>query len=460
MFLVSGIPRASTTLVAKFASLTPQAFCYAGETHLVSFLHNYFQHFPCNPNRLEDVIKILTTQLNTTMLEAPRYGVSQGAHPGNLIFSEQHVSELVLTVREALASGLYGAQLYAAGLSALESTLRDVSQRKLVGEKTPDSIFAINTYAESVAIKNLAVVREPLGVVRSMAARVAGGDPFSNVFGGGIESNIGIYLDYANAVTSAVEKGHSRLVRFEDLATDPRSALIAMYKEFDTVPDEDVLTFSEQGGNQEIADRAPMYYQRLKIKTDFAALSPVDIWKVVNLTQQVRDNMGYSNQALIEFGFDIPDKWPGPADIPEALIPMSGFNEPDIAISRLWKSRTIRCWMRGSARFVIYLPSRKSRTLQLNFNSHFPAEVLADGEATLTAFIGEKTKDQGAVRSGSAAVTLNLVLDEEDLRPIGDSGAYTMVTLSSSHVYCPMVHLDASWDQRLVSFHAVDWNLD
>ena len=175
--------------------------------------------------------------------------------------------------------------------------------------------------------KSIVVMREPIGVLRSMKARVEGGDVYASAFKGDLEANIGMYLEYAQAARQVLKSaaGKSLLVRYEDMAHKPATVVQDMFKLFEREPEEKVIQFVEGKWDRNIADRAPMNYRRLDVKAGFDALSPVDVWKIFSLTREVRNAFGYSDDVMAEFGFDVPSEWPG-MEVPSKVLQLYGFH--------------------------------------------------------------------------------------------------------------------------------------
>jgi hypothetical protein len=95
----------------------------------------------------------------TAMIEMPRYSVSRGAHPGNLVFEEKDVDDLIQSIRSHLKGQLCGSALYSASLTTLRELISKADQRTILGEKTPNNIFAMAEYAEVNATRHIVVMR-------------------------------------------------------------------------------------------------------------------------------------------------------------------------------------------------------------------------------------------------------------------------------------------------------------
>lgn len=448
--LVGGMPRGGTTVAAKFMSLHQDAFCYAGETHLIPFMHGMFGQLPCRRDKVDLVSNYLHQQFMTAMVEMPRFSVSQGAHPDNLIFAEKDVDNLVDAIRGHLKKQLYGATLFRAALVTLRDVITNskAAKRLILGEKTPNNIFAMAEYAGETKTKNVVVMREPIGVLRSMKARVDGGDAYSCAFKGDLETNVGMYLEYAAAARKALTAPCSLLVRYEDMAASPAKVIQNMFNMFGREVEDRVIQFVEKGGDPEIANRAPMNYRRLCVNGGLRELSPVDVWKIFSLTRGVRDEFGYSDTEMAGLGFDVPAEWPC-VDIPSQVLLLSGFH---------LKGLFGAAWMKRRGRLIVYLGKGRSHDVFLRFKSKFP-DIMKD-EAVLRLLINDVNREELSVRSGKQVVTVKLNIRSDELIPMGNKGGYVVIDLESSIAHNELGHSSDGVDAREVSFQLVNWSID
>lgn len=449
--LVGGMPRGGTTVAAKFMSLHPDMFCYAGETHMIPFMHGLFGQLPCRRDKVDLVSKFLRQQFMTAMVEMPRFSVSQGAHPGNLIFEEKNVDDLVDAIRGHLNNQLYGVDLYKASLITLRELLSKskAEQRIIFGEKTPNNIFAMADYARLVATKNIVVMREPIGVLRSMKARVEGGDAYSGAFKGDLETNIGMYLEYAMAAQQVLNSsGEGLLVRYEDVAQTPATVVQEMFSLFGREAEERVVQFVEGKWDRDIANRAPMNYKRLNITTGYAELSPIDTWKVFSLTREFRKAFGYSDEEMAEFGFEVPSKWPD-VEVPSKVLPLYGFHQTG------WIGGP---WMKCKGGLVAYMGKGRVHDINLEFKSKFPEQI--QGEVELRVSVNSKQREMLKVAAGSQSVTVNVKIRSDELVPMGNKGGYVVIDLASSVAYSQLGHTANGDDAREISFQLSNWKID
>lgn len=446
--LMGGMPRGGTTVAAKFMSLHPDIFCYAGETHLIPFMHGMFGDLPCRPDKIDHVARYLRQQFMVTMVEMPRFSVSKGAHPGNLIFDEAAVDSLVEAVRNLLEARLYGIELYKACLAVLGDVLSKADPRPIQGEKTPSNIFAMADYADANAVRNIVVMREPLGVLRSMKARVEGGDSYASAFKGCLESNIGMYLEYAMAARRILSStAGSLLIRYEDMAQNPADVVLDMFKMFGREPEDRVIQFVEGTWDREIADRAPMNYRRLKVKPGPDALLPIDVWRIFSLTREVREYFGYPDERMNEYGFEVPLQWPG-REVPSKILPLYGFYQVG------WIGGP---WMKRRGALIAYFDKGRTHEVTLELKSNFPEQL--QGTIELQLSVNGIHLETQKVNTGCRTTSVHLEIDSDALVPMGTRGGYAIISISSSVTYSELGHVAGGTDEREISFQLTNWKI-
>lgn len=447
--LVGGMPRGGTTVAAKFMSLHPEMFCYAGETHLIPFMHAMFGHLPCREDRVDLVAAFLRQQFMTAMIEMPRYSVSRGAHPGNLVFEENDVDDLIQSIRSHLKAQLYGSELYRASLATLRELISRADSRIVLGEKTPNNLFAMAEYADVSATRYMVIMREPIGVLRSMKARVEGKDAYSNAFKGDFERNIGMYMEYAMAARQVLNSVNGGLlVRYEDMAQKPAVVVRNMYKMFDREPETSVIQFVEGRWDSDIANRAPMNYKRLNINTGHAELSPLDIWKVYSFTREVRKSFGYTDAEMVELGFQLPNVYPD-EEVPLKVLPLYGFHQT------AWIGNP---WMKTRGGLVVYLGKNCSYHVALEFKSKFPEQAINGVE--LRVSVNHILREAIKIHVGKQTTIVDIKISSEELIPMGNKGGYVIIDLESSISYCQIGHTEHGDDAREISFQLSKWKIE
>ncbi|WP_179058977.1 sulfotransferase [Pseudomonas taiwanensis] len=441
-FLVGGMPRGGTTVAAILMSLQKDIFCYAGETHLLPLIHSMFGSLPCRKDRLGPVIDYLHRQLTISMIEMPRFNVGQGTHPANIIFHEHDVDFITAAIRERLECQMFGEDLYRSSLSILRERLGRVMPRPFLGEKTPSNIFAMSDFDADSSLKKLVVVREPFGVLRSMKARVEGGDAYSDLFKGDIEAGIGMYLEYGEAAQKVMKSsGGGFSIRYEDMAKDPAAIVKDMYSKFGVAPEDRVIDFVNGKIGREGSEFASVSYKRFDVKCGIGSMSSQDAWKVLALTRNVRAAFGYTDDVLADYGYDVGYEFEE-IGISTKVVPMSGFHLEEA-----------NPWMKRKARMVVYAAERCTHTVNLQFMSIFPQQIPKDVELRLE--LDGLSREVARVGAGRHVFSLEFKIEADDLKPMGRKGGFTIIDLIASMAFVPIAHMDDSFDAREVSFRLV-----
>lgn len=433
-------------MAAKFLSLQQDMFCYAGETHIIPLLQELFGQHACVPGKIDACVRFLRPQLMSSMVEMPRFSVSRGAHPANLIFDEQAVELTLDVVKSSLKRGRFGEALFGDALELLRDMLAERDPRTILGEKTPSNVFALAEHGPGHTTVPVVVMRDPVGVVRSMRSRQ---DKYAEPFSGDIEKCIGIYLEYGTACLRCLEQPDSVLVRYEEMAEDPGEVLRRVFARFDRVPEERVVRFVERGGDKEIADRAPMNYKRLTLSSKTDGLTPLDVWKTAEFTRGLRVASGYTDDYLAGIGYPVPEECPG-VDVPVMLTPLGGFHQTE---------PNSYAWMKREGRLIAYMPKTSKAVVRLMFWSNFP-DVVTEGKSVgLTLYVNGSQRQSVQVTGKKGAAVIEAVLLTDDLCPMGTTGCYAILELRSSMAYAPIAALDGSNDSRLVSFVLTCWSV-
>lgn len=440
-FIIGGMPRGGTTLAGKFFSLHPDIFCYAQETHVLPFLSNCFSTFPCHEKQLDRVLEEFRLQTRSVLIDMPQFNVSKGAHPGNLLFKDKDVDGIVSRVKKMLLKGLVGRRLYIETLEALRELIYARVPREYIGEKTPGNLFAMAEHGGSSDTLQVVVVREPVGVMKSMHRRANNQeDIYASAFRGGLEANLGMYIDYAGAAATCLKSDTSLLIRYEDLAMDPFGSVKSMFGCFGKNVDERVRAFVEGARDKEIADRAPMNYRRLKINNDLGGLNELDYWKTLKITEASRKLIGYGEDQMAGFGYPSIGDWPG-SDVPRVVLPMSGFHDLE------HNGR----WMKEAGLLIAYLPSA-ARAVEIDLWSNFPALPLDCDNSTLSVEVNGNVIEEMRIRKGPSSFEVVIPVMDRYVVPMGRHGGFMLIRLRSSVSYSPIAFSGGGKDWRQLSF--------
>lgn len=386
------------------------------------------ESIPCIPEQVDCVMAFLRCQLVGTMVEMMRYSVEKGAHKGNLIFTEASVDAMMPGFESILRRGDTGATLYRGMLSVMREAIAATTHREILGEKTPNNIFSMAAYGKHFKeTLSVAVAREPFGVLRSMQGRVLGGDRYSDAFDGTLERNLGIYIEYARAIREVLESPNSMLVRFEDMSFDPQEVLKRMYAYWDREPDDRALNFVENGNDPEVANRAPMFYRRLQVRSSPELFTPGESWKIAALTRGVRSVLGYPDDYLSAIGWDIPAEWEGTIE-ESVVLGLDGFYPPN-------EEGALYLRKRGS--LVVYLKKARRHTLDLKFWSDYP-ETIDPEEIKVVISINGKLVGELQLGVGPTVTCFDYEFNDDELRPMNNDNRYAVIELYATRTFAPI----------------------
>ena len=386
-FLVSGVPRSGTTTVANVINRHPDAVCYSAESHLLAFLMECAPDAPLPRQNLASALTIFLEQNRQVLLEMVNYNIARRRPKKWLIFDEESIRSYSIAVIDLLDAGYFGAELCSRALDILAGYLGRHFGTAIIGEKTPSNIFAVRKFGSMGLRHHVSVIREPFAVIRSMRARASHAeDIYASDFHGGLEHNIGLYLEYANAVTAVLELPCNHLFRYEDLLERPHYEAARLHACVGLIPNEAALDVA---------------VQRLRIVTPGDASTsfrPSEIARIWHLTAAVRSRFDYGNYSD-----------PGLSRIPDvqfdhsSLVVVSGFHEP--------QAQGQSASMMSEGVIAVYARTG-SIQLDMTFWSHFPEE-LADQAQVARLDITSNESRLGAVeapigRAVMSAVTVRL----------------------------------------------------
>lgn len=436
-FLVSGMPRGGTTVVANAINRHPDVVCYSAESHLLAFLMESAPDSPLPRQNLGAALEVFLEENRRVLLDMVQYNIARGAAKKWLIFDAESVRTYSKSVIDLLDDGYFGAELCSRALTIFAGYLRRHFGKAMIGEKTPSNIFAVRKFGDLGLSHHVSVVREPFAVIRSMRVRAnTDGDVYASDFYGSIEHNIGMYLEYAEAIEATLGLPCNHLCVYEELFARPQEEVSRLCAGVGLIPSDAVLAAAVSG---------------IRVVTPgFASSSftPAQIARIWHLTAHVRSRFGYEQYAD-----------PGLARIPDvefdesSLAVVSGFNAPHA------KGQSPSMMSEG----VIAVYARSgSMNLDLTFWSHFPKE-LADGAqvARLDIKCGDSTLATLEARIGRAVMS-HCTVALGDCVPVctSASGSVYLLTLKSSVSFrhstlnvSPQVAAERPLrDRRLMSF--------
>jgi hypothetical protein len=425
-FVVGGIPRGGTTAHAEASNFFPEVACYAFETHLIPTLCSIAGEYPVPPEALPGVESTLRTYLQQAFVDLPnnishlfgdRYEIRYRYTPAEL-------ADLSAFIMERIRSGEHGAALIQTILIEFAKGLRAKSGRPIVGEKTPTNIGAVERFGMVGVNQAFLVVREPMGTVKSMRGRVdLEGDEFNWAFQGGIWRQMGLWIDQAETVLSALRHAGTSLWRYEDLLAQPKETARRMAEKLGAAPDDAVL------------DAAAAQTVTIKPTSPVSAFPLGDAALVWSLTGPVRRELGYADDLHGNKELEA-SLAPGRLDIPaDSAVWLSGLHAKSEAERQQWMKR------RG---LLAVCCSDRRKRLRLKFWLNLPGYLEFMGaDATLRLIdyrTGALLPDCPVGQPGKSQIvtaTINL----RDIEPslIGAASNIRLIRFEASHFFRPFL---------------------
>lgn len=256
-FLICGMPRGGTTFFGQLFNAHEDVYCYFMETGLIRHLFMFGRDRPFPAENLPVLEQWLRTEMWPTLVDGTKevrvakfrrlvkfreilreHGLDESSGPGIRAWDEQSFESFLQDVLALYRSGAYGAPLFLRGMQLLRRYLGDVTGRPVIGEKTPDNLFYIETLQKAdPSLKGLCILREPYSTLESMKRRALRSEAFfDSAFSTDVLRGIAEYYRHINAAhvnDVHAEPGRFHVFRFEDLVEDPVEVMARAFNALD-----------------------------------------------------------------------------------------------------------------------------------------------------------------------------------------------------------------------------------
>ncbi|WP_310475958.1 sulfotransferase [Sandarakinorhabdus sp.] len=425
-FIVGGIPRGGTTAFADAFNQHPEIYCHASETHLLPFAAEIAATSAVTAAAVPAVCEELRRRLRINLIELVEFNLQLGSPMPDLRFSDRDIDLLAVEMTRPLGEGCTGLA-YANQLGAiLARELRQRSGKRVVGEKTPSNVLALDrlgwnaTRAASPPV--FVVVRRPFAVINSMQVRLANPeDVYSANFSGNIAEQAGYFVRHALACARLVQAG-AQLYRYENLNGNPQ---LYIRKALDSIG---------VAGNDRIAHSLAQTINFRGLPDSRSQFTSRDQALIDAITRPALDQLGYGRD---------------PASQAEALAMDCGWH----VIAGMYPDGLVE---RRSV--VLLVTEQQHSRAVLQVWHRFPPSVAgADTHVgwTVHATDGRPLATGSAMGSGPATIELAFDLDAEACHCCSNGNLLLVVELCCTHDFVPMAHPDAqdgaSTDVRAIS---------
>lgn len=424
--LIGGVPRSGTTAALKLVDTHQDFFAWPGETSALSFASRiWLDNSPPDPTCRDQIARYARRHFSVALIEMQEWNGEQEIRDVMTATSAE-VGAFADRVVEGLLDSTSRTEALATTVSTLSDFLRSRSEVTFIAEKSPDNILAHRDLAGLNDVQWFITHRDPFATIRSMGERV-GDDPFAGDFVGPVERRIGLYRRFGQELLDASARDPRLLsASFEDLCCTPEAIAREIGDRFD-------LQQTRWTNESDIRPRRDSL-----VWTDF---DPLDRWKILRLTADVRSAFGYEADYYDADELDMT----GRLEVLEAFeaVSLSGV---------VANKAHDRLWIEGHAEFVFYAPPGVRAVAchvfvpQLSVFSDQRLSV-TDGEvclATLDAPPGELTP---------------LTIDLVDATPIGSVGGRSVycLTVRAEKVVVPLATLPGSEDERMLAAVLTPW---
>jgi len=269
-FVIGGVPRGGTTFFSLLLNGHPDVYSYFMETGLFRYANMLANEHPIPSENIPKIRDWLKEEFRHQLVggskpkvvnkfrrlqhyfdELEKYGLSEPSGPGLRVFDEQKMLSFLDGFLELLNNQYYGRELLLRSSALIRTYMSGVTERKVIGEKTPDNIYIFNDLCEAdTNLKTIAIVREPYTTLRSFTARSNKSNRLSDlIFPTKINLAIGEYLKCIQTIS---ELKHSTpdnsfySYRYEDLLQDPGPIVADFHKNIGLAYNENALAFAQK----------------------------------------------------------------------------------------------------------------------------------------------------------------------------------------------------------------------
>lgn len=429
-FLVGGLPRGGTTASARLLNKSDDTFCYAAETHLITLIEEFVGARPARHDKIELFMDTLHKQNVHVLMEMVDFNVARGASREYLLFDTAAIQDLETHVRDVLLNGLFGADAIISVMNKVSEIIGKKTGKGIIGEKSPPNTLSFQLLPELSVIPSIHIVREPFSSFISSANRAKDtDDKFNSGFSVELLQNIGMYLEYADAMLTISGFPNTHIFKYENACLDIGRYVADITSALG-------LRISDQG-----LEQAKRMFQTREQLSQISRFTEIDIGQTVGILRQVLPELGYDQAFFLEQGKNIDNLIIGNSDLETGLWPLYGAIRDNLNRMIITKRRA-----------KLALMAEKSvRGIKLDV---FPVDLKKviglNGPAYVDSFVEGRLVNQHELSNRGGTITIDI--SEDDWFPIGTRYKQAVLDLRANFLHRPSTDEAVSHDRTARCF--------
>lgn len=424
-FFVGGLPRGGTTASARLLHNADDTYCYAAETHLIRLFDEFVGLRPARPDKIEYLMDILRAQNQHVLIEMVAFNVARGATREYSVFDEAAISELESHAHDVLASGQFAAEAIVNIMTKVAEILRTKSGKTRIGEKTPQNTISLLHHPQLAAIPSVHIVREPFSSFVSSANRARDQeDKFNSAFSQDFLFNVGLYLEFSDAMTQIRNLKNTYIFRYEDACLDIENYIKNICSSIG-------LEMDDAGFR-----RARGLFQSRSQLSQISTFSDVEIAQTLGILRNVLPQFGYDQEFFAANGKQIGVLNIEEEATPTGILPLYGATvTPDGGIM----VNQIRAKLAATA-------AMSTHVLEIDIQPVAGAlTVKADEAKYVDVFADDRLIGRYGV--SESACKMQIEIPEESWFPLGAAAKQTVVELRPNFIFRPSTDHPISRDR-------------
>lgn len=415
-FIVCGMPRGGTTYLGEMFNAHKDVYCYFMETSVFRQLFLFGRDRPFPKQNIPLLEQWLRAEFKAVLLDSTdpervvtfrrltkykdilkEFGLDEVSGPGIRIVDKHDFECFLKEIVQLYQDGLHGKALFKAGGRVLSRYIRNVTERPILGEKTPDNLFYLeNLYEANPKLQVFCVIREPLSTIESMKRRAENNhEVFDSVFSEDLLSSIAEYYKHIKIIYEGCQKFDPsvfHVIRYEDFIESPATIMEGIYGNLgieQTQASIDIV-------NQLVMPTPKNHKRELNISAAESKLIDLILGKML-------DYFGYDKGFFNELGLSVSAS-NNTLGMSEGIIPLSGLHLAAIEklkeISWTWATRSVSLFL---------LFNKNRQFIRVSLVADYPMEINLE-EVILILSSGEQEIGRYTINKGQQELQFSIDL--------------------------------------------------